>query len=310
MAGRSVRAVTTLDDLRALLTRTITVVSAVTDARSAWDTPWAHSRAGTELAAEEARRPAPDTGSWPWLLAPVIARWALQVALEEAKGLAAALDVTATSYAADALCRSVLETASLTWWLLDPAIGAQQRAARALVYRLHTARQTQRAVTALQLDPADDPSGYGETPAEVHKGIGELGWTATDGSVAFGADTEPWLHYTDRVAGLVERIWRQPRLPYAVLSAVAHGELLGLARNLSAPSPTAGPRPAPGPDTIVWLWHDTYLVLGALVFTADRAADFLALREHLAQLHELIRHLDDSLPALRPQASADPRTVG
>ena len=34
-----------------------------------------------------------------------------------------------------------------------------------------------------------------------------------------------------------------------------------------------------------WIWHDTYLILGALAFTADRAASFLALEDQLAALH-------------------------
>ena len=38
-----------------------------------------------------------------------------------------------------------------------------------------------------------------------------------------------------------------------------------------------------------WLWHDTYLVLGALVLTAHRAASFLSLEDQIAALQNWIR---------------------
>lgn len=101
-----------LGQLESVLTTTITMAQQVAGDPS-WDTPVAHSPAGMELTAEEARRPEPQTGGWPWLLGPMIASWALQVALEEAKGFAAVLDPDATSYAADVLCRGVLESSSL-----------------------------------------------------------------------------------------------------------------------------------------------------------------------------------------------------
>jgi len=94
----------------------------------------------------------------------------------------------------------------------------------------------------------------------------------------------------------------QPRLSYAVLSAVAHAELIGLQRNLTQPVDQARDlRPAPGPASALWLWQDTHLVLGALVFSTDRAAAFLGLPEQqLAALDALVEQLDQRLPALRP----------
>lgn len=59
-------------------------------------------------------------------------------------------------------------------------------------------------------------------------------------------------------------------------------------------------RPAPGPVTALWLWQDSYLALGALVFSAGRAANFLGLDDQAATLHALIQHLNSALPALRP----------
>jgi hypothetical protein len=296
---------TMLTELRVLLANAITLALAVADADTAWNTPWPHSPAGTELAAEEARRPAPETGSWPWLAAPMIARWALQVAAAEATGFSAALGRDATSYAADVLCRGILETSSLAWWLLDPGIDAEKRVARSLAYRLHSAGQTERAINALELGPEDSRAEYGELPEEVKHDIDRVGLTwerrKRDGRRVLFCGEEPWLSYTERAVSLVAKIWPQPKLPYAVLSAVAHGELLGLQRNLvHSPGNSPGLRAALHPATAMWLWQDSYLVIGALVFSADRAAAFLGLHEQLAALHALTEQLDQRLPALRP----------
>ncbi len=296
---------TMLTELRVFLTEAVTLALAVAGADNAWDTPWAHSPAGGELAAEEARRPAPATGSWPWLAAPMIARWSLQVAAAQATGFSAALSPGTTSYAADVLCRGVLETSSLAWWLLDPGIGAGQRLARSLVYRLHSAGQTERAINALELGPEDDRAEYGELPGDVKQDIEGAGLTwergERGGRRVLSCGDEPWPSYTERVASLVAKVWPQRNLPYVVLSAVAHSELLGLQRNLvHSPPGTPGLRAAPDPATAMWLWQDSYLVLGALVFTTDRAAGFLGLQEEVAALHALTGQLDQRLPALRP----------
>lgn len=293
-----------LGELRVLLATTITRASEVTDLYGTWDTPRAHSPAGKELAAEEARRPDPQAGSWPWQLAPMIASWALQVAAEEARGFSAALDRDATSCAADVLCRAVLETSSLAWWLLAPDIDTETRLARSLVYRLQSAGHTRHAIKALDLGPGDSPAGYGELPEHVKRDINDAGLTwerrQHGGRQVLFCGEECWPSYTERAAGLVAEIWPQRKLPYAVLSAVAHGELLGLQRNL-APTPRgAGLRVAPGPATALWLWQDTYLVTGALVFTAGRAAAFLGLHDQLAAIDAWTAELNHRLPALRP----------
>jgi hypothetical protein len=49
-------------------------------------------------------------------------------------------------------------------------------------------------------------------------------------------------------------------------------------------------------------WQDTYLVIGALLFTADRAASFLGLHDQLTALHAWMAELNRRLPALRPSA--------
>ena len=299
-------AISEVDDmigkLRLFLARTIDLVLEVTDPDAAWNTPSRYSQAGAELIAEESRRP--ETGSWPWLVAPIVARSALRVSVEEARGFRAVLEPGTTSYAAAVLCRAVLESSSLAWWLLDPALDSEKRLARSLLYRYRTAKRTKMAVGDLGLGPEEDESAYGELPEDVGEEIHRLGltveWKEVDGRRGLVCGEEHWLSYTDRVATLVHHVWPQPRVPYAVLSAVAHAELLGLARNLCPPSDEAQSlRPVPDVSGI-WLWHDTYLVLGALAFSAERAAIFLDAKDQVALLQAWKTELDHVLPALRP----------
>jgi hypothetical protein len=288
---------TMLTELNDLLDKTITTARQVTNAQSAWEEPGEHSQAGKELAAEEARRPEPLGGSWPWLLAPAISRLALEVALEEATGFSVLLE-HGTSYAADVLCRAVLETSSLAWWLLDPDIDSKTRLARWLSYRLHSAEQTRKAIGALGLAPDDDPSELGELPEAVMEDIRNAQLPMDDsGGVMFSAE-ERRLGYADRVAGLVAKIWPQMKLPYAVLSAVAHGEMIGLVRNIAQGEPRL--RVAPSDGTGTWLWQDTYLVIGVLTFTAERAAAFLGLDGQGAALYQWMGEAQGRLLNVRP----------
>lgn len=299
-----------VDDLHVLLARTIDLVLEVTGTDAAWNMPSRYSQAGTELIAEESRRPDPLMGSWPWLMAPMAARWALCLAVEEATGFRGVLNAETTSYAADVLCRAVLESSSLAWWLLDPTIDSEKRLARSLLYRYCTARQTKSAIGHLGLGPEEDQSEYGELPEEVRDEVRNLGltWTEARGRQGPACEEESWPSRTDRVAELVRHFWPQPKLPYAVLCAVSHAELLGLTRSLTRLSGKTQRLPSveatsswPVTDpTGVWLWHDAYLVLGALVFSAERAATFLDAKHHVSALQALKTELDHALPALRP----------
>lgn len=198
----------------------------------------------------------------------------------------------------------MLESASLARWLLDLDITAEQRVARSLVYRLHTAQHTSRAIKALELADGENPADYGELPDDVEEDVVSLGstWSCDRSSarVAHNGMHESWPSYTLRVATLVRLIWPQHKLPYAILSGVAHTELLGIARNL-ARRDDQDLRPAPDPTGLSY-WQDTYLVLGALVFTADRAAHFLGLADQLDAVRAWTANLDRVLPTLRPAA--------
>jgi hypothetical protein len=292
-------------ELSVLLRRAIDLVLRVTDDDEPWTTPWQHSQAGAELEAEEARRPEPETGSWPWLLAPMVARWALWVGVEESKALQVAVDPESTSYGADVLCRAVLESLSLGWWLLDPDIDAAGRLSRILLYRWHTASQTHNAIRHLGLGSEEDRSEYGELPEEVEKEARELGfplrYKKTDGRRQRTCQEQVWPSYTERAAALVSNIWPQHKLPYAALSMVAHAELLGLTRNLGRLQADAVTNLRLIRDpTEMWFWHDTYLAAGALVLSAERAAVFLGLQEQLTALLAAKTEIQQALEVLRP----------
>jgi hypothetical protein len=251
------------------------------------------------------------------------AHWALWAMTEQARTLPAMLDSHATSYGADVVSRAVLEAASLAWWLLDPGIDAQQRTARWLVWRLHTADESRKAVKALELGDDEDPSEYGESLEDIQRDIAELGWSVGDRTEtrepnASASTTrrrpvlspvmlpdgrkEHWRGPTERVADLVKSIWPQGGFPYRRLSAVAHAELLGMSLNLAPVSPgDTVLRPTPAPGTALWLWQDAYLVAGALVFTTGRAASFLGLDEYAERLNALTAYLSHALAALRPE---------
>lgn len=288
--------------MRTLLTRTIDLVAGVTNDPH-WDTPWRDSRAGQELAEEESRPDRPS-GSWPWLGALMIARMALQVAAEEAKGLLAVLGQEATSYAADVLCRAVLESSSLAWWLLDPDIDADRRVARCLAYRLSSAQQTLKAIQHLVLDPDEDPSEYGELPDDVVEEIEGLGLTWSPrgaGGRPVCAD-ESCPSYTERVSALIGQFSSQQKIPYAFLSAVSHGEVLGLTRSLvRRPNEKTKQLFPDAHDSAFWIWHDVYLMIGALTFSADRAASFLDLDEQREALEHWMKAAPRALSALRPE---------
>jgi hypothetical protein len=309
--------------LRELVSVAIAEARAVAGENPAWETPREGSLAGTERADQEAKRPVPQAGSWPWRGAPMTAHWALWAMAEQAGMLPAVLNPHVTSYGADVVSRAVLEAASLAWWLLDPGIDAQRRTARWLVWRLHTADETRKAVNELELGDDEDQSGFGEGVEDIQRDIAELGWSIGDrakrrepdggsGTASKKAILSPvmlpdgrkesWRGPTDRVADLVKNIWPQGGFPYRRLSAVAHAELWGMSLNLAPVSPGARVlRPTPIPGTALWLWQDAYLVAGALVFTAGRAASFLGLDEYAEPLNALTVYLSHTLAALRPE---------
>lgn len=171
-------------ELRAIVGEATSIAAGIADEDGPWNSPLLRSQAGSELAEqEEEQHPPPGTGSYPWRQASIIARAGLWAGIEEAKALQVALDVEKTSYGADVLCRAVLESLSLTWWLLDPEIDGAGRVARLFLFREHTAEETKRAVTSLGLGDDEDRSEYGELPSDVKKHAKQLGILLEDRKV-------------------------------------------------------------------------------------------------------------------------------
>jgi hypothetical protein len=288
-----VGAETTLDlDLGALLSRVLLAARNLVDDEAAWSEPLAASQAGREMSAQDARtgtdRP---TGSWPWLLAMIVARWTLRTAVEFATDFANLLANGGAASTTGVLCRAILEHTSLTFWLLAPDIDSDGRLARALNYQLHTARQTKRAFGRLGVDEDEDPAGYGEMPETVVEQIRALGCSVTEtGGIRCGASCVDWPRYSDRVEQLVRFIWPQHKLPYAVLSAIGHAELLGFHR-MGMPGDANDPQQLAQSGTPEWLRWDAYLALGALVLSVERTNVFLGRPNQAAELRVLAARL-------------------
>lgn len=62
-------------------------------------------------------------------------------------------------------------------------------------------------------------------------------------------------------------------------------------------------RVAPDDDG-VWLWQDTYLVIGAMTFTAERAAAFLGQGDEMTALGQWMQESQRRLLAVRPNEAA------
>ena len=290
-----------IGELHELLSRGISLAGDVRRTRS-WDAPAAGSPAATEIAAEESHPDRP-MGSWPWLSGPMVARWALHVATTEVEGFAAVLDV-GTPYAADVLCRAILESTSLVWWLLEPDIGAQRRLARALAYRLRSAIEAERAVEHLGLADDEDRSGYGERRAEVIGAIEELGleYRAVRGGrpITVGGETLPG--YSARVSALVRAVWPQAGLPYALLSQVGHGELVGLALGVAR---DRHGRAGPGPLALGPVLDLARQLPGPRLARTRRAQGCLLPRPGRGDRFAV--RMDDGVPGRTRRAAADRR---
>ncbi|HTT92594.1 MAG TPA: hypothetical protein VMF65_23775 [Acidimicrobiales bacterium] len=265
-----------------------------------WADPLRASRAGTELAEEEADHPQPETGSWPWLLTLRFSRLALKVAADEARWTALVIaDATSTSYAIDVLSRAVLEATSLVWWLLDPEIPRARRSARMLLYRLNGAREADKADRALRAGVNGAQAAEWEPPERVREEIRDYGFALShdDKSVTWDEEKEFLPGYTDRTSQFVKHVWSGDAsgFAYRFLSAVAHAEVLGLVRNVELTGGADHLQPEP-----FWIWFDTYLTVGSLVLANHRAADFLGLKDCGERLSLWADYAQSRLQTLQP----------
>ncbi len=109
--------------------------------------------------------------------------------------------------------------------------------------------------------------------------------------------------HSELVAALVAEVWHdkpEAKLPYAFLSEMAHAGLQGLARGSRLFGNDAT---TPDANHQFWVWLDAYLVIGALTFSAHRAASFLGLADQTAALAEWTGSSQGKLLTLRPETS-------
>lgn len=207
------------------LRRTVEIFAVLTDARVA---PRPCSPADCELS--EAR--GLTLGDRTWGEAPVRTAYAAAlmsytVALDEARAMAAALTGdTKTAIPVVVLARSLAETASQAWWLLEPGTGARGRVERLQCVRLRSAIEGEQAAAADGIVEADWPQ-YTETQAYVLEYSRMLGLDSPtrDGWVhVCGGQRLPSAKH--RIAAMFGDVGVEG--VYNIHSGFAHGEIFAL----------------------------------------------------------------------------------
>jgi hypothetical protein len=149
-------------------------------------------------------------------------------ALEQGRAMVTLMHADSSSAAPVMVqARSVVETASQAWWLLDPQIGFIDRVQRLQALRFRSAREGERAAAA---DGAsqDHYASYTETLADVERDSQTLGLEipkrAAHGVYVCGTQQLPTPSY--RVTQMFDAV----DLPsvYNLFSGFTHGELFAL----------------------------------------------------------------------------------
>lgn len=286
-------------ELLALISETLDQLDVLLE-HGIWCVPGRGSEAAADLANREVGR-----GNTPWGDEPIrdvheIAWMALGAAVEQTRGFRDLMSHRPrTPFALEVLCRAVLDSSSLAYWLLHEGLSARTRVARQLVYRLNGARWMEKALDNLILGPGELRSEYGELKDEVLAAATDLGLQVSMPKMT--VDDEGYLGYLARTQELSVHISWIPGVHYQVYSGVVHAELWGLWRGY-AQVPREGHRhdrfervcsPA--------VMHDaTRTLLGPLVIAAARAASYLGAEQILGQIQEWAGALDTELDTLRP----------
>ncbi len=212
-------------ELGALLEEAIEIAKKYLDA-PAWQ-----PAAGSEGAGELANGETGTRGPWgevPVRTAHALTHALLDAAVAHVRALALLYVGTPPPMAPTTVARSVFETASTAWWLMEPGIGARSRVARVTSERLRSAREAAKAISLLK-GPIKQ-SDYSETEADVIAYAIGLGLQAAAGDPRIDAQVRP--NSTDLVTALFvidSALSRsQAQLVYPVYSGVAHGLLYGI----------------------------------------------------------------------------------
>lgn len=149
-----------------------------------------------------------------------------RAALEQAHAAAVMLTGVYSVVPAAILARSVAETASQAWWLLEPEIGGKRRVCRLQTLRYHSACEGAKAANA-DGATANQSDQYGETTDAVQFFSGSLGLDAPrrDG-YAYVCGAERLETPSRRIPAMFAEV-DAPNV-YHLLSAYSHGERFAL----------------------------------------------------------------------------------
>ena len=310
-----------MNGLGTLIAETAQLLESVLDHDGFWCAPPAGSEAAADLANAE-------TGpSGAWGEAPVrdvmdIVWMALGLAGENARASAVLLGKPArfsglpgirsfrradplaprTSFPVEVLARSVIEAASLAFWLTEIGLGVRARVARQIVYRMNGAIRMEEALDSMGGPrPGEQRRDYGELADDVRQAAADLGLPLTRSGRQWDCDGQKYPGYLDRAANLSASFARTPTVPYQVYSGVAHAELWGLWRGY-----IQLPRNGHSHDrqqltfTPLAVHSAVQALVGAMTAAARRTADYLGADAVQAELARWASAADQRLDALRP----------
>jgi hypothetical protein len=310
-----------MNGLRALIAETAQLLESVMDHDGLWCAPPAGSEAAGDLANAE-------TGpSGAWGEAPVrdamdIVWMALGLAGENAQAAAVLLGKPArfsrlrgirwfqragplaprTSFPAEVLSRSVIEAASLAFWLTESGLDVKARVARQIVYRMNGATRMEEALDGMGGPrPGEQRRDYGELADDVRQAAADLGLPLTRPGRQWDCGGQAYPGYLDRAASLSASFARTPKVPYQVYSGVAHAELWGLWRGYAQLPRNGHPHDRQQLSFTPLNVHSAVQALvGAITSAARRSAGYLGATAVEAELARWAGEADQRLDALRP----------
>lgn len=177
-----------------------------------------------EFENSEMREDGTAWGDQPVRTAITIAQMNMRATVEYASAIAELIDPPRVAVPLEALTRSALEAASASWWITEPGIGARRRVIRMLLLRYNSARELERAVNAVGVDP--EIVG-GATIGSVDRYRAGLGISPFRRN-GENCEGESRISYTRRVKELTTAWGYQGS--YEIYSSVAHAEIAGLRR--------------------------------------------------------------------------------